>query len=60
MTAGRSSAWTCTAVAGVLVRMTEDGRRLGTARITNSPEELRREVSRAGKSPRIYQNIRYG
>ena len=36
----------------VLVRMTEDGRRLGTARITNSPAELRagdrpgREVTR--------------
>ena len=29
----------------VLVRMTEDGRRLGTARITNSPQELR------GRSP---------
>ena len=33
----------------VLVRMTEDGRRLGTARITNSPQELRKEIARAGK-----------
>ena len=38
----------------VLVRMTEDGRRLGTARITNSPQELRagdrpgREVPEGG------------
>ena len=32
----------------VLVRMTEDGRRLGMARITNSPQELRREIARAG------------
>jgi hypothetical protein len=37
----------------VLVRMTEDGRRLGVARITNSPAELRRELARAGKSPRV-------
>jgi hypothetical protein len=37
----------------VLVRMTEDGRRLGTARITNSPSELRREIAKAGKSPRV-------
>ena len=29
----------------VLVRMTEDGRRLGMARITNSPQELRREIA---------------
>jgi hypothetical protein len=28
----------------VLVRMTEDGRRLGTARITNSPAELRAQI----------------
>src|SRR5256886_12809708 len=36
----------------VLVRMTEDGRRLGTARITNSPAGLRREIAKAGESPR--------
>ena len=29
----------------VLVRMTEDGRRLGTARITNSPAELRKALT---------------
>jgi transposase len=37
----------------VLVRMTEGGRRLGTARITSSPAELRAQVARAGKSPRV-------
>lgn len=44
----------------VLVRMTEDGRRLGTARITNSPAELRRELARAGKSPRVVLEATYG
>jgi transposase len=37
----------------VLVRMTEDGRRLGTARITNSPAELRAQIARAGTSPKV-------
>ncbi len=37
----------------VLVRMTEDGRRLGMSRITNSPQELRAEIARAGKSPKV-------
>ena len=40
--------------------MTEDGRRLGTARITNSPAELRREIARAGKSPRVVLEATYG
>ena len=44
----------------VLVRMTEDGRRLGTARITNSPQELRREIARAGKSPQVVLEATYG
>jgi hypothetical protein len=44
----------------VLVRMTEDGRRLATARITNSPEGLRREIARAGKSPRVVLEAAYG
>jgi hypothetical protein len=44
----------------VLVRMTEDGRRLGTVRITNSPQELRREIARAGKSPRVVLEATYG
>ena len=44
----------------VLVRMTEDGRRLGTAKITNSPQELRRELARAGKSPRVVLEATYG
>jgi transposase len=40
----------------VLVRMTEDGRRLATARITNSPEQL----ARAGQSPRVVLEATYG
>jgi hypothetical protein len=32
----------------VLVRMTEDGQKLGTARITNSPARLTAEIKRAG------------
>src|SRR5438067_9220301 len=44
----------------VLVRMTEDGRWLGTARITNSPQELRREIARAGKNPRVVLEATYG
>jgi transposase len=44
----------------VLVRMTEDGRRLGTARITNSPAGLRREIARAGKCPRVVLEATYG
>jgi transposase len=44
----------------VLVRMTEDGRRLGTARIANSPRELRREIAGAGKSPRVVVEATYG
>ncbi len=37
----------------VLVRMTEDGTRLGTAKITNSAAELRREIARAGECPTV-------
>jgi hypothetical protein len=37
----------------VLVRMTEDGRKLGTARIINSAAALREEIARAGKNPRV-------
>jgi hypothetical protein len=44
----------------VLVRMTEDGRRLGMARITNSPQELRAEIARAGESPRVVLEATYG
>jgi hypothetical protein len=35
----------------VIVRMTEDGRRLDTVRITNSPVALRREIAKAGPHP---------
>src|SRR6266545_2879414 len=44
----------------VLVRMTEDGRRLGTAKITNSPAELRAQIARAGKAPRVVLEATYG
>src|SRR6516165_2465032 len=44
----------------VLVRMTGDGQRLGTARISNSPDELVREIAKAGKSPRVVLEGTYG
>jgi transposase len=44
----------------VLVRMTEDGRRLGAARITNSPQELTAAIARAGKSPKVVLEATYG
>src|SRR5712691_9229659 len=44
----------------VLVRMTRDGRRLGTARIANSPAELRAQIARAGKSPQVVLEATYG
>jgi hypothetical protein len=44
----------------VLVRMAEDGRRLGTARITNSPAELRAQIAQAGKSPKVVLEATYG
>ena len=37
----------------VLVRMTEDGRKLETARIENSLAALRREIAKAGERPRV-------
>ena len=44
----------------VLVRMSEDGRKLGTARITNDPAALRAELARAGKNPRVVLEATYG
>jgi transposase len=44
----------------VLVRMSEDGRKLGTARITNSPGALRAEIARAGSNPRVVLEATYG
>jgi transposase len=44
----------------VLVRMTEDGTRLGTSKITNSAAELRREIARAGQRPRVVLEATYG
>jgi transposase len=44
----------------VLVRMTEDGRKLETVRISNSPEALRREIAKAGKNPKVVVEATYG
>ena len=44
----------------VLVRMTEDGRRLSTARIVNSPAALRAEIARAGTNPKVVLEATYG
>src|SRR5438034_7205244 len=44
----------------VLVRMSEDGKRLGIARIANSPAALRQQIARAGKSPRVVLEATYG
>src|SRR5260221_13530449 len=44
----------------VLARMTEDGRRPGTAKITNSPAALRKEIARAGKHPKDVLEATYG
>jgi transposase len=43
-----------------LVRMTEDGRKLETVRITNSPAELRKVIARAGENPRVVVEATYG
>jgi hypothetical protein len=40
--------------------MTGDGRKLETARITKSPAEMRRQIARAGKSPRVVLEATYG
>jgi transposase len=44
----------------VLVRMTADGKRLETARITNSAAELRREIAKAGEHPQVVLEATYG
>src|SRR5215475_9068754 len=44
----------------VLVRMTEDGQRLGMAKISNSPAGLVREIARAGQAPRVVLEATYG
>jgi transposase len=44
----------------VLVRMSGDGRKLETARINNSPAELRRQIARAGTHPRVVLEATYG
>jgi len=44
----------------VIVRMTEDGRKLETVRITNSAAALRREIAKAGEHPRVVVEATYG
>ena len=44
----------------VLVRMTADGKRLETARITNSAAELRRVIAKAGEHPQVVLEATYG
>jgi transposase len=44
----------------VLVRMAEDGRKLSTARITNSPARLAAEIRRAGPHPKVVLEACYG
>jgi hypothetical protein len=44
----------------VLVRMTPDGKRLDKVQITNSPEELRREIALAGEHPKVVLETTYG
>ena len=44
----------------VLVRMTEDGRKLETVRIANSPAALRAVIARAGKNPWVVIEATYG
>jgi transposase len=44
----------------VLVRVTQDGRRLGMARIVNSPAELRKAIAEAGEAPRVVLEATYG
>ena len=44
----------------VLVRMSAEGTRLGVARIANSAVALRREIARAGDSPKVVVEATYG
>ena len=44
----------------VLVRMSAHGGKLETARITNSPAELRRVIARARKRPKVVLEATYG
>ena len=44
----------------VLVRMTEAGDRLETARIVNDPERLAAVMARAGEAPEVVLEATYG
>jgi hypothetical protein len=44
----------------MLVRMTADGQKLATARISNDPAELRKEIGWAGECPKVVLEATYG
>jgi hypothetical protein len=44
----------------VIVRMTADGGKLETGRITNSAAELSREIAKAGAHPKVAVEAAYG
>jgi transposase len=44
----------------VLVRMTADGRKLATVRVSNSPARLAAEIAKAGQSPQVVLEACYG
>jgi len=44
----------------VLVRMSEEGRKLGVTRIANSPAALRAAIGAAGSAPRVVLEATYG
>jgi transposase len=44
----------------VIVRVTEEGRKLETVRISNSPQALRAEIAKAGDHPRVVLEATYG
>jgi hypothetical protein len=44
----------------VLVRMTKDGQRLGTAGTTNRPAAPRAEIAETGTNPRVVLEATYG
>ena len=44
----------------VIVRMAEDGERLGSVRIDNDPMTLMAEIAKAGEHPQVVLEATYG
>ena len=44
----------------VIVRMAENGERLGSARIDNDPMTLMVEIAKAGEHPQVVLEVTYG